>query len=96
MLYKQINYTADGRVNLQTYIPEKLKTTKPRPAMIACPGGAWTWLSPAENYFQIISAVHGGENLGSYFAGGCDGDPGDHYIDHIHLENAYQFGAGLI
>ena len=60
MLYKQINYTDDGRVNLQTYIPERLKTTKPRPAMIACPGGAWTHLSPNEGEGVALTFVKEG------------------------------------
>ena len=49
MIYQQINYTEDGRVNLKAYIPDVLFQDAPlRPAMIACPGGAWVFLAPAE------------------------------------------------
>ncbi len=50
MIYEEINYTADGRVKLKTYIPDVYtrKDAPRRPAMIACPGGAWTFLSPTE------------------------------------------------
>lgn len=51
--------------------------------------------SQAEKFFQIISSIHGGENLGTYFAGGCDGDPGHHSIDQKHLENAFAFGSKI-
>ena len=50
----------------------------------------------AESFFQIISDIYGGENLGSYFAGGCDGDPGHHKISEEHLEKCRQFGAQLL
>ena len=49
----------------------------------------------SNHFFQIISAIHGGENLGTYFAGGCKGDPGHHEIPQKHLENAYAFGKNL-
>lgn len=50
MIYRAINYTKDGRVNLRTYIPDVyMGEQEPlRPAMITCPGGAWTCLSPNE------------------------------------------------
>lgn len=51
--------------------------------------------SQAEQFFNIISMIHGGENLGTYFAGGCDGDPGHHLIGENHLENARNFGRTL-
>ena len=49
MIYQQMNYTEDGRVNLKAYIPDVMFQDAPlRPAMIACPGGAWVFLAPAE------------------------------------------------
>ena len=50
MIYRTINYTEDGRVHLQAYIPDVYAGEREplRPAMIACPGGAWTRLSPNE------------------------------------------------
>ena len=44
MIHETINYTEDGRVNLQTYIPE-VKGGPLMPALISCPGGAWTKLT---------------------------------------------------
>ncbi len=43
MIYEEINYTADGRVKLKTYIPDVYTRGEAplREAMIACPGGAW-------------------------------------------------------
>lgn len=49
----------------------------------------------AQSFFNVISMIHGGENLGAYFAGGCDGDPGHHVIAEKHLENARTFGRDL-
>ena len=61
MLYQTINYTQDGRVNLQTYIPDVFHEEMPlRPAMIACPGGAWTWLCPAEGEGVALTFVREG------------------------------------
>ncbi len=60
MLHKQINFTEDGRVNLKTYIPDALPTEQPGPAMIACPGGAWTHLSPAEGESVALTFVKEG------------------------------------
>lgn len=51
--------------------------------------------SQSQQFFNIIAMIHGGENLGSYFAGGCDGDPGHHVIPEVHLENAEAFGRKL-
>ncbi|MBQ7991565.1 MAG: flavodoxin family protein [Solobacterium sp.] len=51
--------------------------------------------SQSQQFFNIIAMIHGGENLGSYFAGGCDGDPGHHVIPEVHLENAEAFGRNL-
>ena len=49
----------------------------------------------AEQFFRVIAAIHGGENLGTYFAGGCDGNPGHHVIAEEHLANAREFGRNL-
>jgi|GEM_PF-6623385 len=51
MLYKTINLTPDGRVNLITYILNKTMNGNPlpnRPAIIILPGGAFTFLSETE------------------------------------------------
>ncbi|HOJ93327.1 MAG TPA: alpha/beta hydrolase [Dictyoglomaceae bacterium] len=51
MLYKTINFTPDGRVNMKTYILDKTMNGKPlpnRPAIIILPGSAFTFLSETE------------------------------------------------
>ncbi len=42
MIYETIRYTEDGRVHLQTYVPELFSIKgNALPAMIVLPGGAW-------------------------------------------------------
>lgn len=62
MICKTIHFTEDGRVNLQTYIPDVYDPEKTplRPAMIACPGGAWTWLAPSEGEPVALTFVKEG------------------------------------
>jgi len=61
MICKTIHYTEDGRVNLKTYIPDVVGKDMPlRPAMIACPGGAWTMLAPAEGEPVALTFVKEG------------------------------------
>lgn len=62
MICETINYLEDGRVNLQTYIPDVLfgNQTPLRPAMIVCPGGAWTWLAPSEGEPVALTFVKEG------------------------------------
>lgn len=62
MICKTINYTDDGRVSLKTYIPDVWdKEYAPlRPAMIACPSGAWVFLSPNEGEPVALTFVKEG------------------------------------
>lgn len=61
MTYETFNYTPDGRVNLKTYIPDIYAPDAPlRPAMIACPGGAWSWLAPYEGEQVALTFVKEG------------------------------------
>ena len=61
MINKTINYTEDGRVHLQTYIPDTMTPDDPpRPALIACPGGAWTWHAPNEGEPVALTFVKEG------------------------------------
>jgi acetyl esterase/lipase len=51
MLNKTINFTADGRVNIKTYVLPPSYDNRPcpkRPAIIILPGGAFTFLSERE------------------------------------------------
>lgn len=59
MIYQTINYTKDGRVNLQTYIPE-IASGPLMPAMIALPGGAWTHLEKSEGEMVALTFVKEG------------------------------------
>lgn len=54
MISKTLNYTEDGRVNLQTYIPE-IKNGPLMPALISMPGGAWTHLEHTEGEMVAIT-----------------------------------------
>lgn len=56
MIYKTINYTKNGRVNLQTYIPD-VSDGPLMPALIALPGGAWTHLEPSEGEVVALTFV---------------------------------------
>lgn len=61
MIYEKINYTEDGRVNLQTYIPDLIREDLPlRPAMIACPGGGWEFHGAAEGEGVALTFVKEG------------------------------------
>ena len=61
MIYKTINYTEDGRVRLVAYIPDVCTDHDPlRPAMIACPGGAWMKLVPNEGEPVALTFVKEG------------------------------------
>ena len=63
MIHEQIDYTEDGRVNLVTYIPDNPcegRLCPPRPAMIACPGGAWSRLVPGEGEPVALTFVREG------------------------------------
>ncbi len=61
MIYEKINYTEDGRVNLQTYIPDLCRDDlPPRPAMIACPGGGWEFHGAAEGEGVALTFVKEG------------------------------------
>ena len=54
-------YTEDGRVNLQTYIPDLCRDDLPlRPAMIACPGGGWEFHGAAEGEGVALTFVKEG------------------------------------
>lgn len=47
-------------------------------------------------YFQLISKVFGGNEKGTYFAGGCTGcEELARKIDKKHLDNAYKMGLEL-
>lgn len=59
MIYQTINYSDDGRVNMQTYIPEITKGPL-LPAMIALPGGAWTHLEKSEGEMVALTFVREG------------------------------------
>lgn len=50
MICETINYTADGRVRLKTYLMEGWRDggDPVRPAVIVLPGGGFTWLNPKE------------------------------------------------
>ena len=54
MIHETINYTKDGRVNLQTYIPE-VKGGPLMPALISCPGGAWKKLVSTEGEMVALT-----------------------------------------
>jgi len=56
MIHETINYTNDGRVNLQTYIPD-IHEGPLMPVMIALPGGAWTHLSYTEGEMVALTFV---------------------------------------
>ena len=61
MIYEKINYTEDGRVNLQTYIPDLCRDGMPlRPAMITCPGGGWEFHGAAEGEAVALTFVKEG------------------------------------
>ena len=61
MIYEKINYTEDGRVNLQTYIPDLCRDDlPPRPAMITCPGGGWEFHGAAEGEAVALTFVKEG------------------------------------
>ncbi len=61
MIYEKINYTEDGRVSLQTYIPDLCRDDLPlRPAMIACPGGGWEFHGAAEGEGVALTFVKEG------------------------------------
>lgn len=59
MIFKTIDYTQDGRVNLQTYIPDYTGGDL-RPAILVCPGGAWTHLSKREGEAVALTFVKEG------------------------------------
>lgn len=46
-------------------------------------------------YYKFITAALGWQDIGSYLAGGCSGEPGNHRIDNRHLLNAYELGKSL-
>ncbi|MBR5040718.1 MAG: alpha/beta hydrolase [Clostridiales bacterium] len=61
MIHETINFTEDGRVNLQTYIPDVYREDIPlRPAMIACPGGGWEFHGIAEGEGVALTFVEEG------------------------------------
>lgn len=49
----------------------------------------------ANSFFEFISRIHGGRNLGTCFAGGCKGKPGHHSISEENLQKAYRFGLEM-
>lgn len=70
MTHKQINFTSDGRVNMQAYIHEQYQTPNPgdnfqinkRPAIIIMPGGAYYLLSPNEGEPVALTFLKEGFN----------------------------------
>ena len=60
MIHQTINFTDDGRVCLKTYIPDVTINTPLRPALISCPGGAWTHLAPHEGESVALTFVKEG------------------------------------
>jgi hypothetical protein len=47
------------------------------------------------DYYKFITAALGWKDIGSYLAGGCSGEPGNHRIDEKHLKNAYELGKSI-
>lgn len=56
MIYEKLNYTEDGRVNLQTYIPE-ITDGPEMPALVVLPGGAWVYLEPSEGEMVALTFI---------------------------------------
>jgi acetyl esterase/lipase len=70
MIHKQINFTPDERVNMQTYIHEDYPTpsfapargVRKRPAVIVMPGGAYYSLAPSEGEPAALTFFQEGFN----------------------------------
>ena len=73
MIYETIRYTEDGRVHLQTYVPELFSIKgNALPAMIVLPGGAWTHLS--ENESEAVALTYVREGFASFVLNYSVGD----------------------
>ncbi len=51
----------------------------------------WTF-EQAISYYRFFTKAIGWTDIGSYLAGGCNGEPGKRYIADSHLEKAYELG----
>lgn len=55
----------------------------------------WTF-DHSLSYYHILTEALGWNDLGSYLAGGCKGESGNHSIDEKNLGEVYNFGKKII
>lgn len=74
MLHETINLTADGRVNMHTYIQDMYKNVKAikRPAIIVLPGGAFSFL--ADNEGEPVALTFAKEGFSTFVLNYSIGD----------------------
>lgn len=76
------------------YAISKNDTYPKRDSVLLMSGGDdkfWTF-EQAISYYRFVTKAIGWNDIGSYFAGGCNGEPGKRNINEAHLSNAYALG----